>query len=110
MTTPFGPSPPTHSEPLPWALSQPASRSRHHTVRGTGWPIVTGQRRASAIVTGRAGYLAGPAAAALGDPSVDPATGAELVAVLAGPPVQPSTAMLMPAARAVATISLRGMG
>jgi hypothetical protein len=45
--------------------------------------IATGQFRASASATGRAGYLAGPAGAPLGDLLVGPATGAELVAVLA---------------------------
>src|SRR5215469_5719296 len=110
MTTPFGHSAPTQSEPLPKALGQPNSRSRHHTVRGTGWPIVTGQRRASAIVTGRAGYLADLAGAPVGDPAVDPAIGAEPVTVLAGSPLQPRRTTLMPAARAVAAISLYSMG
>ena len=76
-------------------------------VPGTGWPIVTGQRRASAIVTGRAGYLAG---GPLGDPAVDPAAGAEPVTVLGGPLLQPRRIALMPAARAVAAVSLRSMG
>src|SRR5215475_11374175 len=110
MTTPCGHSPPTQSEPLPWALSQPASRSRHQTVRGTGWPIVTGQCRAPAIVTGGAGYLAGPAGVPLEGPAVDSATGADPATVLAGTPLQPRRTTLILAARAVAAISLRGIG
>src|SRR5215469_6712930 len=106
MTTPCGHSAPTHSEPLPSALCQPNSSSRHGFVLGTGWPIVTGQCLASAIVTGRAGYLAG---ALLDDPAADPALVADLVAVVAGPPVQPSKAALIPAARAVAMIGLRAI-
>src|SRR5215472_15952697 len=82
----------------------PGRRLRHR------WPIVTGQCRASAIVTGRAGCLAGPAGAPVRAPWAGLAVGAGLVAVLAGPPVQPRRATLMPAARAVATISLRGIG
>src|SRR5215467_8063903 len=107
MTIPFGHSPPTHSEPLPWALSQPASWSRQGSVRGTVWPIVTGQRRASAIVTGRAGCLAG---ASLGGVPADRAMAAEPVTVLAGPPPQPRRTTLIAAARAVPATSLRGMG
>src|SRR5215472_5590604 len=74
------------------------------------WTIVTGQRRAPAIVTGRAGCLAGPAGAPLGATSTDPATGAEPVTVLAGPPPQPRRTTLIAAARAVPATSLRSMG
>src|SRR6476659_10624033 len=74
MTTPCGHSAPTQSEVLPYALGQPNSCSRQGFVHGTGWPIVTGQCRASARVTGCARFVAGPVA------------GAELAAVLTGPP------------------------
>src|SRR5712691_3995595 len=61
MTTPCGHSAPTHREPFPYALGQPNSWSRQGVAGGTGCPIVTGQFRASAIVTGRVGYTAGAA-------------------------------------------------
>src|SRR5690348_970299 len=94
MTTPCGHSAPTQREPLPYALCQPNSPSRHGLLLGTGWPIVTGQCRAPAIVTGDAA-LAGGAALA-GDAAL--AGGPVLVggAVLAGPPVQPGQARLRP--------------
>src|SRR5262249_31737857 len=82
----------------------------HPAVGGTGGPSVPGQPGASAIVTGRARCPADPAAAPLGAPSADPATGAEPATVLAGPPLQPKRTALIPAARAVAAIVLRDMG
>jgi hypothetical protein len=87
--------------------------------------MVTGQCRAPAIVTGRAGWVAGALVAGplvggvlvagvlvagTGAGAGVAAVLAGVAAVLAGPPPQPGRAAPMAVARTVTAISLRGMG
>jgi hypothetical protein len=73
--TPWGHRPPTHSFPLPWESDQPNRALRGLTAGPAGPGIVLGHRRASAIVTCRAGGGAALLAAgcrAAGRPPVQP--------------------------------------